>query len=221
MDYFDKLLLTVDGYNKKYPNGNTPFKVALFDVDGVLVNGEPFSTHLARDYGISTEKTAPFFRGRFLECLVGRADLKEELITYVPLWGWQGSADGFVDYWFRCEHNINEPLVHAVQQLRQQGIRCYMATNQEKYRTAYILEQMGLGEKFDGIFSSAYIGYMKHETAFFEHILQELNGIEAETIIFWDDSSGNIATAKKMGLRAELYHDFADFEEKMKRYLGA
>ena len=26
-DYFDKLMLTVDGYNKKYPNGNSPFQI--------------------------------------------------------------------------------------------------------------------------------------------------------------------------------------------------
>ena len=26
-DYFDKLLLTTDGYSKKYPNGNTPFQI--------------------------------------------------------------------------------------------------------------------------------------------------------------------------------------------------
>ncbi len=26
-DYFEKLLLTADGYNKKYPRGNTPFQI--------------------------------------------------------------------------------------------------------------------------------------------------------------------------------------------------
>lgn len=26
-DYFDKLYLTLDGYNKKYPEGNTPFQI--------------------------------------------------------------------------------------------------------------------------------------------------------------------------------------------------
>jgi NTP pyrophosphatase (non-canonical NTP hydrolase) len=26
-DYFDKLLLTVDGYNMKFPRGNTPFQI--------------------------------------------------------------------------------------------------------------------------------------------------------------------------------------------------
>lgn len=196
-------------------------KAALFDVDGVLVNGEPFSRHLARDYGVSTEKTAAFFKGRFLECLIGRADLKEELLQHLHQWGWQSSVDTFVDYWFRCEHNINGPLVHTVQQLRQQGVRCYLATNQEKYRTAYILKQMGQAENFDGMFSSAYVGFMKHEPAFFKHVLNKLDGIEAEAIIFWDDSLANIAVAREAGLRAELYRDFADFEEKMRRYLGA
>ena len=26
-DYFAKLYLTLDGYNKKYPEGNTPFQI--------------------------------------------------------------------------------------------------------------------------------------------------------------------------------------------------
>jgi NTP pyrophosphatase (non-canonical NTP hydrolase) len=26
-DYFDRLYCAVDGYNKKYPNGNTPFQI--------------------------------------------------------------------------------------------------------------------------------------------------------------------------------------------------
>jgi beta-phosphoglucomutase-like phosphatase (HAD superfamily) len=38
-------------------------KVVLFDADGVLINTELFSVHLARDYGISMETTLPFFTG--------------------------------------------------------------------------------------------------------------------------------------------------------------
>jgi len=40
--------------------------------------------------------------------------------------------------------------------------RSYLATNQEKYRTAYLLDQMGFGRQFDGIFSSAYVGYVSY-----------------------------------------------------------
>src|SRR6266699_6685441 len=69
--------------------------------------------------------------------------------------------------------------------------RCDLATNQEKYRTAYLLDQMGFERQFDGIFSSVYVGYMKHDTAFFEHVLRELKDVKPQEILFWDDQPGN------------------------------
>lgn len=196
-------------------------RVMLFDVDGVIANGELFSQHLARDYGITSEMTAPFFRSRFMECLVGRADLKQELSDQLPQWGWQGTTEEFMSYWFRCEHSMNEALLAAVALLRQQGIRCYLATNQEHYRTIYILEQMGCADLFEGMFSSAHIGYLKHELAFFEQVLRQLDGVKANEILFWDDSPGNVATAQAVGLQAELYQDFAHFEKQVQCYLLA
>src|SRR5260370_10843706 len=193
-------------------------KVILFDVDGVLVNGYSFSGRLARDYGITQEATVSFFKGRFGECLVGKADLKEEIEGYLPKWGWQGSVDDFLNEWFATEQSIDETLVDAIQWLRQRGIRCYLATNQEKYRTAYLLDQMGFERRFDGIFSSVYVGYMKHDTAFFEHVLRELKNVKARESLFWDDQPGNVATATVMDLLAVLYSDFADFEKTISCY---
>jgi putative hydrolase of the HAD superfamily len=194
-------------------------KVVLFDVDGVLANGEePFSRQLERDYGITQQMVGSFFRGSFQHCLIGSADLKQELAQHVQQWGWQGSVDEFVDYWFRCEHCINEPLVEEVQQMRQRGIPCYLATDQEKYRTAYILDHMGFANAFDGMFSSAHIGYTKRDQRFFAHILQKLHPVKATEILFWDDTPAKVATAHAAGLQAEVYHDFAAFMEKMKQY---
>lgn len=194
-------------------------KVVLFDVDGVLANGTPFSHQLERDYGITTAMTAPFFNGKFLECLVGSADMKQELTSHLQQWNWPGSVDSFINYWFTSEHVINVPLVSYAQQLRQQSIPCYLATMQEKYRTAYILEQMGFAHKFDGMFSSAHIGYMKSDPQFFAHIVHALAGIQPQDILFWDDSSRNVETARKAGLSAKVYTDFSAFKEKMQRYL--
>ncbi len=159
-------------------------RVLLFDVDGVLANGEQFAERLARDYSITAAMTAPFFSGPFLECLVGNADLKQELIGELAQWGWHGTVDEFLQYWFTSEYVIDEPLVNMVQQLRQQGIHCYLATNQEQHRKAHILHEMGFADAFDGIFSSAYIGYMKHNSAFFADVLCELEGLKAEEILF-------------------------------------
>ncbi|GHO97831.1 haloacid dehalogenase [Reticulibacter mediterranei] len=194
-------------------------KVVLFDVDGVLANGGPFSHCLERDYDITQQIVRPFFQGRFRECLVGNADLKEELAPLLHEWGWRGSVDDFLDYWFRSEHSINEPLMLEVQRLREHGLRCYIATDQEKYRTAYLLEHMGFANAFDGMFSSAHIGYIKHDTRFFQSVLQALQDIHANEILFWDDTAGKVETARSAGLQAEVYHDFADFTEKMERFI--
>src|SRR5260370_34888439 len=104
-------------------------KVILFDVDGVLVNGYSFSGRLARDYGITQEATVSFFKGRFGECLVGKADLKAEIEGSLPKWGWQGSVDDFLNEWFDTEHSIDEALVDAIKSVSQGGVRCYHATN--------------------------------------------------------------------------------------------
>lgn len=196
-------------------------KAVLFDVDGVLSAHEPFSKRLARDHGIMTDSTAPFLRGPFRDCLAGKADLKEQLSLYLPQWNWQKTVDDFLNYWFTSEHNPNQPLLQVAQQLRQHGITCYLATNQERYRTEYILHQMNFASQFDGAFSSAYIGYMKPQVEFFHHILYKLEHLEAGEILFWDDTLENITTAREVGLHAEHYSDFDDCITTMRAYFDA
>lgn len=193
-------------------------KTILFDVDGVLVTGEPWSKSLAQTHGITQEMLTPFFRGPFLACLVGKADLKEELVPYLTKWGWSQSPTAFLDYWFHQESLINEQLIQVVQHLRQGGIKCYIATQQERYRTEYLLHEMGFEHLFDGMFSSVNTGYMKNEQAFFETILNELAGISADEVLFWDDTLKNVETAQHVGMQAEVYHDFADFVCQMQKY---
>jgi putative hydrolase of the HAD superfamily len=193
-------------------------KVVLFDVDGVLSAHEPFSKRLARDHGITTDITAPFFRGPFRDCLVGKADLKQQLQIYLPQWNWQKSVDDFLSYWFISEHNPNQPLLQVAQQLRQYGTTCYLATNQERHRTEYILNQMNFASQFDGVFSSAYIGYMKPQIEFFHHILHKLAHVDASEILFWDDTLENITIAREVGLHAEHYNNYHDCINTMKTY---
>src|SRR5437762_9253733 len=103
-------------------------KVLLFDVDGVLSIGEAWYKHLERDHGITREMTREFFTTAFKECLIGKADTKEKIAPYLPQWGWRGSADDFLEYWFSHEAYRNEPLLASVLELRQQGKACYIAT---------------------------------------------------------------------------------------------
>lgn len=190
-------------------------KVILFDADGVIVNGERFSVALARDYGISIEKTLPFFNGPFQECVVGNADLKEMISPYLDTWDWNKGVEAFLEYWFTAEHKLNEELINYIQVLRSKGVLCFLATNNEKYRFEYMLEHMGFSNCFDKTYASSHLGAKKPDHDFFVKILHELDGIKKEEIFFVDDDIDNIESAKEFGIHAEIYTTFENFKKKL------
>jgi putative hydrolase of the HAD superfamily len=196
-------------------------KVVVFDADGVVITGTTrLSERLEKEYGISKEMTAPFFTGKFQDCLVGKADLKEEITKFLPEWGWKGTLEGFLKVWFEGEHAISEPIIEEVHKLKSRGIRCFIATNNEKYRTEYITKDMGFGDIFEYVFSSGNVGHLKHDVAHFEHIMQKIGPIDPGEILFWDDDEKNVATARKAGWNAEFYDSFEAFQKKMEQYLA-
>ena len=194
-------------------------KALLFDVDGVLTSGGPLRVRLEEDHGILQEISASFFRERFKQCLVGRLDTREELTRHLPQWGWPHAVDDFLQYWFARVSVLNEPLLAFIQQVRQRGIPCYVATNQEKYRTIYLLEHLRFAHTFDGMFSSAHIGCLKDDVAFFENVLDTLAQRQPHELLFWDDLIVHVEAARKTGLVAEQYTNFLDFSNKMQEYL--
>ena len=195
-------------------------KAVIFDVDGVIiVPYKIFSQRIVEEYGANPESFSQFFNEVFPKCLVGEADLKKEMQPYLKEWNWDDSVDKLLDYWFRNESNLDERVLKTVQQLRERGIKCYLGTNQEKYRTEYFKNQLGLGNVFDGVFSSAYIGYIKNKPQFFEYVLKQLQGIKPEEILFIDDSEDNIENAKHSGIQAYLYRNFEDFQKQLAQIL--
>lgn len=186
-------------------------KTILFDADGVLItNKRKFSDHLADDLNITREMTDPFYKGPFKDCLVGKADLKVEIAPFLPRWGWKGSVDDFLKLWFEVEHKLDTELLAHIQKLRIEGIKCYIATNQEKYRAQYMKEYMEFGPMFDGLFASDHIGYCKPDPKFFSHILNTLH-IKPHETAFWDDTQQNVDAAKELGIQAKLYTTYENF----------
>lgn len=185
--------------------------ILLLDVDGVLlINNFRFSDRLASMLDIPVERILPFFMHEFQDCLVGKADLREQLAKYLPLWGWSNGVEELLQFWLQGEANRNEMLITEVDKLRSQGVKAYAATNQDRVRADFIWQDLGLRDHLDGMFSSAELGFKKPEQEFYTAIISKLSISPAE-ISYWDDADANVAAGSAAGMDSHLYQNLEDF----------
>lgn len=178
----------------------------LFDIDGVLIRvHEPFSTRYEREINKPGLMTT-FFRGVFQECLVGKADLREEAAKRLRDWHWDGDVDSFLEHWFSAEAAISYETVDIIKDLRSRGKPVYLITNQEKYRSKYLTEKLDIDALADGFYSSSMLGVKKPDCAFYEEVLKRI-GFDGEMskVFYVDDDLKNVDAAKSMGIDTFFY----------------
>jgi len=186
-------------------------KIILFDMDGVLTFRERnFSVGYVEKFNVNPQPIMDFFATEWHNFVTGKKDLKQHILEHPDIWQWNGTPEQLFDYWFRSEDNRNEPLVQVVRRLRAKGIACYIATEQEKYRTAYVKDIMFPSE-FDGCFSTCDIGYKKSDPRYFKAVLTLLQNkhpnIKVADIMYYDDDMDKLEAARQVGIDGELYVD--------------
>jgi len=188
-------------------------KALLIDGDGAtLKKTKYFSDVYAEEYHLPEEKLRPFFKDKFRLCQRGKADLKQEVQPYLKDWGWKGTVDEFLDYWFHTQTIPNQPMIELLQSLRTRGIKCYLCTDQEKYRASYISETLHFKDYFDDCFYSCDLGFNKSQKDFFEILIKKL-GLKPEEIIYFDDE--DIEMAREVGINASIFKTFEDFKDEI------
>ena len=192
-----------------------PFKALLLDVDGVLV-----ISPVMFGATLTPQSTAQaFFLGPFLSASTGQADLPEMLLPLLATLGYVGTPEQFMAEWFAAENYPNIPLLNEVRALRAAGWPVYLATNQERHRLTYLLQNMGLNHFLDGEFASCSVGVRKPEAAYFK-LVQKRLGLPPRQIVFWDDAPGNVEAVLAAGWAAHLYKDLQGFTQKMAGLAG-
>ncbi len=184
-------------------------KVILFDADGVLtLPEEAFSVVYSRTHGYDPQPFEDFFQTEWREFVTGKRDLKEHIAANPDFWHWHDDPQKLIDYWCKSEDIQNSELLELIAKLRAQGIPCYVATEQEKYRTEYMRTVM-FANALDGCFSTAEIGIKKSEPAFFAQLIillqEKHSNILANDVLFFDDSQSKVDAACAAGLRAYFY----------------
>ena len=183
-------------------------KSVIFDLDGVVVYPSwGFANYLDREHKITREHTREFFAGPFNDCIKGEVDVRDLLPPYLASWNWPGTVDEFVHFWLKTEDSPDPRLLELIRELRESGMKCGLATNQEKHRAYFIRKQMRFESLFDHLFISCELGSIKPEAAFFNEVTKQL-ACPPDSILFFDNEQHYVDAAKRAGWKAELYINY-------------
>ena len=192
-------------------------KILLLDADGVVIvpREKYFSDRYSEEFGVSKDVMMPFFKKEFNDCVRGTRSIQEVFAEQNMLekWGWKGTLPELFQYWWAGENTRFEAVLSLVQELRREGVKCYLTTDQEKNRGEYMWHGMGLDQDLDGAFFSYQLGGRKTDAVYWEKILTELGNPDPADVEFWDDEQENVTAAKEAGIDAHFFTNFEDFKQ--------
>ena len=100
-----------------------------------------------------------------------------------------------------------QPMLDAVRAVRDLGLYCGLATNQQNLRGTYMRSSLGFETIFDEQFYSFELGYAKPDVGYFQAIMDRI-GVAPHRVLFIDDLEDNVAGAREIGIYSELFpHD--------------
>ena len=125
----------------------------IFDLDGVIITYEKnFAERYSAEFGVEVGKIYDFFVNDYYDCAVGRSALRDKIERYVPLWGWPGNAEALIRYWFDSQSTVDTGLLNLIGSARRSGHECYVASDQDATRSAYVRSLVDIDGSFDGSF---------------------------------------------------------------------
>jgi len=197
-------------------------KTIIFDADGMVLKRDSVlpSEKFAKDLNVPLENILVFFKNEFQLCKTGKADAKQVLEKYLPSWGWKKSPSEFLQCWFECDNTLNPEMIESIKNLREKGIKCYLATNNEKYRVEYFKNILNFKNIFDDVFSSDKIGCQKNQQAFWQTVYKKLKNPDKNSVLCWDNDQEKIHAIKEFGFLAELYTDFDTYKNIISNYIN-
>ncbi len=134
------------------------------------------------------------------QAIDGSRDMREVLAQFLADHELPTDPDDVFAHWNVIE--VNEPVLSLVDELRANGTRCFLATNQQNVRGRYMQQELPYADHFDGQFYSFEVGVAKPAPDYFTAVI-EATGAEPGRTLFIDDMLANVHGAESAGLRAE------------------
>lgn len=176
-------------------------RAVLVDADGVLqVNAEDWMDVL-RGF-VPAEASQAFVDDVFAAeqpALRGECSFREVVVEVCRRWDLRDREQDLVQHWRHAV--VQAPTVAVVRDVRAAGTPCHLATNQNDVRAAYLLDDLGYGELFDGAFCSCELGATKDDPRFFRTVAERL-GVPLGDLLLVDDGEDYVDCARSLGMGA-------------------
>jgi putative hydrolase of the HAD superfamily len=174
----------------------------VFDLDDVILPTPPIFGTLAREHGIRANPFRRFLRGAYRDTLTGEQELLELLPAYLERWAFEGTPEHFLEAWFAASAEPDPSAVAIVRTLREAGVACAVASNQDRHRGAFLETLPLLGELFSRRLYSHALGVAKPSPAFFRAVSDTLD-LAPERLLLLDDAERNVKAARACRWQAE------------------
>lgn len=178
----------------------------MLDVDGVVLDDRRLWTaDLEADLGIPPAHLQDgFFKKYWHKIVVGQAELEPVLGQALREMHLNVRAQDLIAYWFSNDAQIVTSVLEDVSRLRGSGWTVWLATNQDHARAKYLMEDLGLSSKVEGMCYSADLGARKPHRGFFQASMAKTGEAAAEHVLV-DDMEANVAAARKAGWQAHQW----------------
>ena len=174
----------------------------LFDADGVIQSTRAgWMEELTAWAGSRTQDFLLAVSAADMACLTG-ADFGAAMRKVLRQFDIAAPLEDVIDRQFWIE--VRQPMLAAIGIVRDLGLRCGLATNQQNLRGAYMRSSLGFEKIFDEQFYSFEIGFAKPEAGYFRTIMDRID-VSPNRVLFIDDHDGNVAGARDVGIHSELF----------------
>ena len=174
----------------------------LFDADGVIqANRKGWMEELTGWAGPRTEEFLLAIAAADVACLTGD-DFGAAMRQVLRQFEISAPLEEVIapDFWIE----VRQPMLDAVRAVRDLGLRCGLATNQQNLRGSYMRSSLGFDQIFDDQFYSFELGFAKPEAGYFKAIMNRID-VAPDRVLFIDDHEGNVAGAREFGIHSELF----------------